>query len=77
MTPSVNFNFSGSILIFIGSIAFSYYTHISWWSLGGLSYLAYARSHDEDNISEWFDYLFLFSSITFFVVATLKMGSVF
>ena len=75
--PNVNFNFSGSILVFIGSIAFSYYTHIGWWALGGLSYLAYARVSDTNYISEVFDYILLVASIVFFAVAAVKMGWVF
>ncbi|MFC1987978.1 hypothetical protein ACFLVH_05500, partial [Chloroflexota bacterium] len=46
MQPNFNFNFSTSIFVFIGAVAFSYYTHVGWWALAGLAYLLYSKFSD-------------------------------
>ena len=74
MQPNFNFNFSASILIFIGAIAFSYFTHNGWWALGGLSYFIYDRIAKYDAISVIFDYILLIATAIFFLVGAFKMG---
>lgn len=67
--PNVNFNISTSILVLIGTIAFSYFTHVGWWSIGGLSYLLF------DKLSAWqLRLTFLIISIIIFLVAIFQMG---
>lgn len=69
MQPEFNFNFTASSIIFIGSIAFAFYTKVGWWALGGMAFLAYNKF----NIG-WLKILFFITAIVFYIVASFNMG---
>jgi hypothetical protein len=72
MSPNVNLNLSTSLIILIGSIAFSYFTHIGWWAIGGICYFLFGRlSDDYFIVAKWFALSF---SLIFFIIAILRMG---
>ncbi|GEM_PF-4348469 len=69
MQPEFNFNFTASSFIFISSVAFAFYTHVGWWALGGMAFLAY----DKFNIA-WLKMSFFVLAITLYIVASFNMG---
>jgi hypothetical protein len=72
MSPNVNLNLSTSLIILIGSIAFSYFTKIGWWSIGGICYFLFGRlSDDEFVVAKW---IALSVSLIFFLIAIFRMG---
>lgn len=67
--PNVNFNFSGVFVILIGGIAFSYFTHNSWWAFTGL--MCYLSKNTPWN---WLDHVALALFAVFAFVAIITTG---
>ncbi len=72
--PKINANLSQPFALFVGSIILSYFSHVGWWSLAGLSFVIGAYfSGFPSSIGLTLSRLFLIISGILFVFAIIVM----
>ena len=74
MQPNIKLHFATSLIIFISSIAASYFTHVVWWSFGGL--LFYISSHipKDSEAGSVLSYFILGFGAFMYALAFARMG---
>jgi len=71
ISPNLDVKLSAATLFFFVGIAISYFSHIGWWSLAGIFYLASAQKLG------WMTIIFFILSILFLALGIWRIGWVF